>query len=427
MNIEKIEYEKAGEVLYKYRHSSGLQAFVIPKKGYSKKYAAFSTHYGSIDNEFIIPGEGQPTRVPDGIAHFLEHKMFEQIDGNVMDRFARLGANPNAYTSFSQTVYLFLCTDRFEENFKLLLSYVQNPYITEESVEKEKGIIGQEIMMYQDNPEWRAFFNLLGAFYSNAPIRIDIAGTIDSIAKINREMLYKCYNTFYHPSNMVILVVGDVNPEKVFAEVEASVQKKDQREPIRRMFPEESTDINTSFAEQSLAVSTPIFQMGYKDNGFGSSGIEMLNHEIAVKLLLDMLAGKGSAFYERLYNEGLLNSTFETDFTIEERYAFSALGGESKEPEKVRDRFCRTVDEAKKKGLDKDAYERIKRAMLGRYMRQFNSIERISHSFISVYFKGVSMFDYLQVYDKISFEYINEVFKEHFNNDNLALSVIKPV
>ena len=427
MNIDKINYEKAGEVLYQYEHSSGLKAFVIPRKGYSKKYATFSTHYGSIDNEFVIPGDTQQTKVPDGIAHFLEHKLFEQKDGSVMDKFARLGSNPNAYTSFNQTVYLFSCTDRFEENLDLLLNYVQNPYITEESVEKEKGIIGQEIMMYQDDPGWRAFFNLLGAFYSKSPVKIDIAGTVESISKIDRETLYKCYNTFYHPSNMVILIVGDVEPQSVLNQVEAALDKTDARPAIKRILPQEPGTIHKNYAEQSLAVSMPIFQMGYRDNRLDGVKIELLKHEVAVKLLLDMLIGRGSSLYEQLYTEGLLNTSFEFDFTIEEGYAFSVLGGESPDPIKVRDRFCRMVEETKTNGLDRKAYERLIRAMLGRYMRQFNSVERISHSFISVYFKGVNIFDYLEVYDKISFEYVNEVFMEHFNQKNLALSIIKPI
>ncbi len=427
MNIEKFQYDKAGEVLHSYEHSSGLKAFVIPKKGYSKKYATFSTHYGSIDNEFIIPGETTPTSVPDGIAHFLEHKLFEQKDGNVMDKFANLGSNPNAYTSFNQTVYLFSCTDRFEENFDLLLNYVQNPYITEESVEKEKGIIGQEIMMYQDNPDWRAFFNLLGAFYSKLPVRIDIAGTAESIAKINRETLYKCYNTFYHPSNMIILVVGDVDPQGVFSRVEEMLEKKDAMPQIKRIYPAEPERINKDYTEQSLAVSTPIFQMGYRDNNLDGDGIDMLMHEVAVKLLLDMLIGRSTLLYDQLYTEGLLNSTFDTDFTIERGYAFSMLGGESRDPMKVQERFCQAVEESRKNGLDREAYDRLIRSMLGRYMRQFNSVERISHSFISVYFKGVNMFDYLKVYDKITFDYIKEVFAKHFIRENLAMSVIKPI
>ncbi len=427
MNIERIQYEKAGEVLYKYEHSSGLKAFVIPRMGYSKKYATFATHYGSVDNEFIIPGEENAVRVPDGIAHFLEHKLFEQKDGSVMDKFSALGSNPNAYTSFNQTVYLFSCTDRFDENFDLLLNYVQNPYITQESVEKEKGIIGQEIMMYQDNPGWRVFFNLLGAFYKNHPVKIDIAGTIDSISRIDRETLYTCYNTFYHPSNMILLVVGDVEPQSVFERAEAALAIKDARTPVKRIYPDEPNTINMDYVEQKLAVSIPMFQMGFKDTSFGDRGTELLMYETAVKLLLDLLIGRSSELYEQLYSEGLLNSSFDTDFNIERGYAFSAVGGESPDPLKVRERFCQALEKAKKSGLDEAGYDRLIRYMLGKYMRQFNSVERISHSFISVYFKGVSMFDYLNVYDKISFKYVNEVLHDHFKQENLAMSVIRPV
>ncbi|MGE5612965.1 MAG: EF-P 5-aminopentanol modification-associated protein YfmH [Bacillota bacterium] len=426
MLIDKIKYDRAGETLYRYEHSSGLDAFVLPKKGYSKKHAAFATNYGSIDNEFIVPGEKKPTRVPDGIAHFLEHKLFEQEDGNVMDKFSKLGSNPNAYTGFNQTVYHFSCTDRFEENFKLLLNYVQNPYITDESVEKEKGIIGQEIMMYQDNPGWRSFFNLLGALYEKMPVRIDIAGTIESISKINRDTLYMCYNTFYHPSNMSILAIGDVDPDSVFSMVEASIIKKDAKPEIHRIYPDEPGKINKDYVEQSLAVSMPIFQMGYKDNRIGESGTDILMHEVAVKLLLDMLIGRSSVLYEQLYEEGLLNATFETDFTIEKGYAFSVMGGESPDPLKVRDRFCQAVDSMRKTGLDAEAYERLLKSAMGRYMRQFNSVERVSHLFISVHFKGVNVFDYLQVYDKITLKYVTEIFEEHFRPDNLALSVVRP-
>jgi predicted Zn-dependent peptidase len=427
MKIDRINYDKAGETMFQYHHSSGLKAFVIPRKGYSKKYATFSTHYGSTDNEFIIPGESGATLVPDGIAHFLEHKLFEQKDGSVMEKFSRLGSSPNAYTSFNQTVYLFSCTDKFEENLDLLLNYVQNPYITQESVEKEKGIIGQEIMMYQDDPGWRAFFNLLGAFYGKLPVRIDIAGTVESIAKIDRELLYKCYNTFYHPSNMVILVVGDVDPLTVFSKVEAAIEKKEAQPEIKRILPKEPALLNKNYAEQSLAISVPIFQMGYRDNSFKGEGVEALMREVAVKLLLDMLAGRSSNFYEQLYGEGLLNNSFDFDYTIEQGYAFSIIGGESSDPLKVKDRFCQMVEETKRNGLDHQTYERLRRSMLGRYMRQFNSVEKISHAFISVYFKDVNIFDYLEVYDKITFEYVNGVLEEHFTRDNLALSVIRPV
>lgn len=427
MKSDKLEYKKINETLYTYEHESGLKAFVIPKKGYSKKYAAFATHYGSINNEFIIPGESSSTRVPDGIAHFLEHKLFEQKDGSVMDKFAALGSSPNAYTSFSQTVYLFSCTDRFRDNFGLLLNFVQNPFITEESVEKEKGIIGQEIMMYNDDPGWRSFFNLLGAFYANNPVRIDIAGSVESISGINKDILYKCYNTFYHPSNMMILVVGDVEPQEIFEQIGAGLGNKGPQAEIKRIFPQEQPKIVKDYTEQKLSVSMPMFQLGYRDNRLDTRGIESMKHETAVKLLLDLLVGRSSELYSEMYSQGLVNSTFEFDYTIEESYAHSVLGGESPDPVKVRDKIVDTVKRLRKSGLDRVNYDRLRKAHMGRFIRSMNSVDRIAHSFISVYFKGVNLFDYLEVYDKITFEYVENIFNEHFNQDNLALSVIKPL
>ncbi|AUS98712.1 peptidase M16 [Clostridium thermosuccinogenes] len=424
--MKTIRFEKINEIMHMHEHSSGLKAFVIPKKGYSKKYATFATHYGSINNEFVVPGEKEAIRVPDGIAHFLEHKLFEQKDGSVMDKFSALGSSPNAYTSFNQTVYLFSCTEKFDENFQLLLNYVQNPYITDESVEKEKGIIGQEIQMYQDDPEWRVFFNLLQAFYRENPVRIDIAGTIESISQINKEVLYKCYNTFYHPSNMVILVVGDVDHEKVFEQVEESIKIKQEKPEIKRIFPEEPDTVFKNYVEAKLAVATPIFQAGFRDNISEVKGIEALRREVAVKILLNMIMGRSSALYNELYNEGLINSTFDYDYTIEESYAYSMFGGESPDPEKVRDRIVQAIKDIQRNGLDRNSYDRIRKAMTGRFLKQLNSVERISHTFMSVYFKGVTIFDYFDVYDKITFEYVNSTFAEHFNLDNLALSVIKP-
>lgn len=427
MKIDTVEYKKINEKMYVHEHSSGLKAFVIPKKGYSKKYATFATHYGSINNAFIAPGESDITRVPDGIAHFLEHKLFEQKDGSVMDKFSQLGSSPNAYTSFSQTVYLFSATDRFNDNFKLLLDFVQNPYITEESVEKEKGIIGQEIKMYEDDPGWRVFFNLLRAFYRNNPVSIDIAGTVESISKINRDTLYKCYNTFYHPSNMIILVVGDVEAEKVFQQVDESIKVSQSKPDIKRIFPEDGPGVNKDFEELKMAVATPMFQMGFKDSSVESKGFGSLKREIAVKLLLEIITGRSSGLYNELYNEGLINSTFDFDYTLEENYAFSMFGGESKDPVKVRDRIADEIRNIRKNGMDEGNYLRIKRAMNGRFLRYLNSVEKISHMFISVYFRDTNLFDYFDVYDKITFEYVKEIFAEHFNPDNMALSVVNPM
>ncbi|EPR08247.1 EF-P 5-aminopentanol modification-associated protein YfmH [Ruminiclostridium papyrosolvens] len=425
MNFDTIEYKKYNELFYRYEHPSGLNCIVIPKKGYYKKYATFSTQYGSVDNEFIIPGENEPTKVPDGIAHFLEHKLFDQKDGSVMDKFAALGSKPNAFTSFNQTVYLFSCTDLFSENFKLLLNFVQNPYITDESVEREKKIIGQEINMYRDDPGWRVNFNLLKAIYKHHPVRYDIAGTIDSISEITKETLYQCYKTFYHPSNMMITVVGDVDHIKVFEQVENCIQTTEKAPEIKRIFPKESSDINKSYIEQNMPVSTPIFYMGFKDSNFDLEGAEILRYEIAIKLLLSMLMGKSSRLYEELYDKGLINSSFEMDFSLEKSYAYSMFGGESVNPEEVQDRITKEIKLLKKQGLDQETFNRLLNASKGRFLRQLNSLENISRSFINLYFKGVTMFDYLEVYDKMKFDYITDVFDSHFDIKHMALSVVK--
>lgn len=424
MKFETIEYKKYDEKFYKYEHSSGLKCIVVPKKGYSKRYATFATQYGSVDNEFIIPGEKTITKVPDGIAHFLEHKLFEQKDGSVMDKFSALGSRPNAYTSFNQTVYLFSCTDLFKENFELLLNFVQNPYITEESVEREKGIIGQEINMYRDNPGWRVSFNLLEAMYAKHPVKLDIAGSIESISKITKDTLYKCYNTFYHPSNMVVTVVGDVDYNQVFEEVEKNMQSTKKISEIKRIYPEESEGLNKKYVEQTMPVSTPLFYLGFKDSSFNLQGTEMLKYTLAVKLLLSMIIGRSSKLYSKLYDSGLINSTFEMDFTLEKSYAYSMLGGESNNPEGVKDLLIKEIISLQDNGLEQSDFERLLKASRGRFLRQMNSVESISRSFIDLYFKGVTMFDYFNVYDTISFDYITDVFYNHFDIGKMALSVV---
>ncbi len=425
MRYETLEYKKYDEVMYKFQHSSGLNCIVIPKKGYYKKHATFATHYGSVDNKFIIPGDTEPTKVPDGIAHFLEHKLFEQKDGSVMDKFAALGSRPNAFTSFNQTVYLFSCTDLFKENFDLLLNFVQNPYITEESVEREKGIIGQEINMYRDDPGWRVTFNLLDAFYEKHPVKKDIAGSIESISKITRDTLYKCYKTFYHPSNMVITVVGDVDHEQVFEQVEKNIEAKEKNGEIKRIYPPESEALHKDYTEQKMPVSTPLFYIGFKDNNFKLKGAELLKYELAVKLLISMVIGRSSELYVELYDKGLINSSFETDFSIENSYAYSMLGGESTNPQAVKESLIKEIKRINKDGLKSETFERILKASKGRFLRQMNSVESISRSFVNLYFKGVTMFDYLEVYDTMNFDYVTDVFDKHFNIDRMALSVVK--
>jgi len=423
--MRTLEFERIRERVIQQDHQSGLKVFVIPKKGYNKIFATFATNYGSTDNTFIVPGETETTRVPDGIAHFLEHKLFEQEDGSVMDKFAKLGSEPNAYTAFTQTVYLFSCTGNFEENFRLLIDYVQHPYLTDENVEKEKGIIAQEIKMYDDNADWRVFFNLLGAMYEKHPVKIDIAGTVDSISQITKEMLYKCYNTFYHPSNMILAVVGDVDPETVFKLADEGIIATENPGEIQKIFPDEPQGHITGLVERNMAVAMPQFQMGIKDNS-RTTGYNLLKRKICLEIILSMLMGRSSLLYNQLYEEGLINQSFGSEATLEESYGFTAWGGQSGEPMKTAERIRENIRKVYKEGLNSQSFERIRRAHEGRFIRSLNSPENISHEFISLYFKGANFFDSARVYGELTLSDIEQVFREHFSMDP-ALSIVWPM
>src|SRR3954466_11613071 len=236
--MEKIEFNQIQEEIYHEKLENGLEVFILPKKGFNKTYATFTTKYGSIDNHFMPLEKSEFLKVPDGIAHFLEHKLFEKEDGDVFQQFSKQGASANAFTSFTRTAYLFSSTSNVEQNLETLMDFVQEPYFSEKTVEKEKGIIGQEITMYDDNPDWRLYFGLIQNLYRNHPVKIDIAGTIESISHITKDWLYECYNTFYHPSNMLLFITGPVDPESFMNQVKENQSKKDYKDmpEIKRKF-----------------------------------------------------------------------------------------------------------------------------------------------------------------------------------------------
>ena len=359
-NTEHKINKTTGEELFYKKHSSGLKIYVIPKKDYSQSYAIFGTRYGSVDSEFVVPTESDVTSVPDGIAHYLEHKMFDQPDGsNVFDAFSKYGANANAFTSFNMTAYLFSATSNVEENIKTLMDYVQSPHFTEESVQKEQGIIGQEIKMYDDNGGWKLFFNFINCLYQKHPIRKEIAGTVESISHINADYLYKCYNTFYNLSNMAIVVVGNVDAKKTIETIEGSIKKNEPfNEEIKRIYPKEPQEIAKAYHEQSLSVATPLFMMGWKDTDTGFGSKELLKKTIETEILLNMLFSKSSPIYKKLYEQGLINATFSIDYTTQCDYAFSSLDGESGNPKKVYAIVLDEIDKLQNNGLCKSDFER---------------------------------------------------------------------
>ena len=423
------EDKHTGEKLYSARHESGLGIYIIPKPEYSGTYAILGTRYGSVDSEFVVPGEKEPICVPDGIAHYLEHKMFDQPDGsNVFDKFSKYGGNANAFTSFNITAYLVSSTSNFEENLSTLLDYVQSPYYTDETVEKEQGIIGQEIRMYDDNPGWKLFFNFINCLYSEHPVKKEIAGTVESISHITADYLYKCYNTFYNLSNMSLVIAGNVDIQSASKVIEEGIKKNEPfTEPIKKIYPQEPKEIKSQYVEKKMAIASPMFMMGFKDNDVNISGRELLKKDIEMRILMRMLFAKGSDIYKKLYESNLINSTFSLDYTVQPDYGFTSLDGESKNPKEVYETILDELEKLNKTGLSYEKYERAKKVVWGRYIRMYNDIEDLSTTFMQYLFMGVDYFDYYDVYKSVTFEDVENRFKEHFKREYSALSVINPL
>ncbi len=427
MDIKTYENKKIREKLYYKELKSGLKVYFLPKEGYTKQYAIFATDYGSIDNIFLPIGEKDTIEVPEGIAHFLEHKLFEEPEENIFDRFSKLGANVNAYTNFTQTAYLFSSTENFYENLALLVEFVQHPYFTDENVEKEKGIIAQEINMYKDNPNWRVFFNCLRGMYKIHPVKIDIAGTVESIQDINKELLYKCYNTFYNPTNMVIFIVGDLSFDEILKVIEKTERRDyEEIEKITRVFPDEPKIVNERLIEESMMTSAPLFYIGFKDIDNNLSGKERVKKDFITNFILDMLFGSGSVFYNDNYEEGLVDSSFGAYYTGKKSYGHSLIVGESKEPKEVYNRVMTLFEKEASLVLSEDDFNRIKKKAMGEFLMGLNSVEFIANTFIALYFEDVLLVDYLDILESIEYKDIVERFNNHFTKENVVLSIINP-
>jgi len=416
--------------IYEFNHKSGLPVIFIPKPGFSERYAMFTTKFGSADScltNLNLSSVGKMD-VPQGIAHFLEHKLFEQKDGDVMSEYAKMGVRPNAFTSSTQTSYLFSCTNNFEPALKLLLNYVQNPYFTPENVDKEKGIIGQEINMYLDNPDSVIYMNFLRGLYVNNPVRNDIAGSIESISAITPDILYLLYNTFYTPENMVLVIVGDEEPSEIRRIVEESMEEQWVNRNSTGYAPYNVTEpmgIFEKYTEHKAEVSTPSFMFGYKDNQHFDDPIYLAKKEIEVKILLEMLFGRCSDFYGSLYSEGIINESFYSFYELERGFAYTAFGGESRESSRVIERIQKRIHEAKHGNISETDFSRIKRGSYGSFIKGFNSVEGVCRLYTNAALADVSVFDYFSLYDKIDFNSVVKRIKL-FDESKSAISVIKP-
>lgn len=423
--MESIHYDNLQETLYYEVMDNGLHVYVLPKPGFQKTYATFATKYGSVDNHFKVEGESE-TRVPDGIAHFLEHKMFEEPEGDIFAKFASNGASANAFTSFDQTVYLFSATENIHDNLETLINFVQNPYFTDQNVEKEKGIIGQEINMYQDNPDWRVYFGLIEAMYKVHPVHIDIAGTVESIGTITKEDLYTCYNAFYHPSNMLLFVVGGVDPVETMNLIRSNQAGKsyEKQGSIERIFDPEPQGVEEKRRESRLAVSLPKCLFGFKEKQVGLTAEEQLRRDLTTKLMMDLLFGSSTELYQQLYDEDLISDSFGHEYNSSPQYAFSAVGGDTKDPDQLLERIRTEVDKLKATGFQASDFERARKKKMGGYLRMLNSPENIAHEFTRYQFRGADFFKVLPVYESITIDDVNRRLQEHIDWDQLAVSIV---
>lgn len=421
-----IENQKLKEKVWRLDHKSGLTVFVAPKPQHAKTYAVIAAKFGSVDSRFLPEGESVPVTVPDGIAHFLEHKLFENEEGNAFEQYGKTGASANAFTSFDKTAYLFSCTDRFEESLEILLNLVQKPYFTPENVQKEQGIIGQEITMYEDDPDWRVMINLLDGVYRNNPVRIDIAGTKETIAKIDDKLLYQCYDSFYDLSNMALCVVGDVEPKRMEELLDRAIFIRSRKKRPQTLSDPEPDQVSQSYVEQKLLVSKPIFIIGYKDNRGPFAGKESAKLEAVTNIALEMVGGEGSALYEKLYQAGLINQTFSSEYMCGRNFALSTFSGESSDPDRVQREIEEEIDRLAK-SADPALFERCKKVIYGQAVRQFNSVERIATNIMGAYFDEMGLFDSTDVFGEITFEEVRNRLKTHFRPEYLCLSVIRPL
>ncbi|WP_059105224.1 EF-P 5-aminopentanol modification-associated protein YfmH [Shouchella shacheensis] len=425
--MKPLHFEQLEETLYYEQMDNGLDVYILPKKGFHKTFATFTTKFGSVDNHFVPLKESEAVQIPDGVAHFLEHKMFESEEGDVFHTFGKQGASANAFTSFTRTAYLFSATTNVDQNVETLLDFVQHPYFTDETVEKEKGIISQEITMYDDNPDWRAYFGTIDNMYNEHPVKVDIAGTIPSITEITKEDLYTCYETFYHPNNMLLFIVGAVDQEAVMKLVRDNQAAKTFAEPetIDRRVEAEGSGVATKRKVLQMPVQTPKCFVGFKEKDPTRQGDELLRHELSVNVLLELMFGQSSKAYEELYEAGYIDDSFSFDYSAEEGFGFSVIGGDCNHPDELAKAIGKTIETFKSQKLSEKDTERVVKKKIGSFLRSLNSPEFIANEFTRYRFNGMNLFDVVPVLETLKAGDLEDVLGTHFTDDHKTICLVK--
>ncbi|TFB23149.1 insulinase family protein [Filobacillus milosensis] len=426
--MNKLNIPRINETMYHEKLDNGLDVFLYPKPEVEKTFAIFSTKYGSIDQTFTPIGENDKVTVPDGIAHFLEHKMFEKEDGDVFQQFSERGASANAFTSFTQTAYLFSSTTDEEKNVETLLDFVQDPYFTEQTVEKEKGIIEQEIKMYDDQADWRLFFGTIGSLYEKHPVRIDIAGTVDSIYDITHEDLYTCYETFYHPSNMSLFVIGNFEVESMSELIRQNQNNKSFDKPngIDRFYGDEKDEVYKSLEKIYMPVTTPKCMVAVKEKADQLNKDKLLKNDLVRDMILDLYFSKSGSYYEELYQNGLVIDKLRLELYLEESFGFTAIGGSTTKPEQFGETVKEMLLSIKNEPIDEKEFERAKKKKYGELIREYNELEGTANTIIHYHHLGIDYGNVFKILEEVTIDDVNEIINEWISEERISICMVLP-
>lgn len=415
--------DRLDELCWQGRLPNGLELRVIPKKDFARKFAILATNFGSIDTKF--QWNGQWMTVPDGIAHYLEHKMFDLPEGNAMERFSALGAYPNASTGYAMTSYHFECTDHFAESLELLLRMVFTPYFTEESVNKERGIIEQEILMYEDSAQTKASEGLLSALYAHHPIRVPIAGTVQSIQSITAPMLYDCHRAFYDPSNMILCVAGDVDARQV-EEIAARCTPKSLGFVSQRDFgPEETLEREPVYATHRMDISRPVFEAGFRARSL-AVGEDAIRREFVGDLAAELLIGGSSRLFRQLYEENVISQDFYAGYESVRGLGMLIVGGDCSEPGRVVEALVARARQMASQGVEPEDFERLRRAAIGRRIRELDNLEGFCYRICADHMDGADSYDFLEIYQQVTPQEVLAFIQDVVRPERMAVSAVCP-
>ena len=430
MNKQILSSSLLAEQYVKYTHPSGLEIFIFPKK-LTTFYAIFGVKYGSIHSNFCTnSSNGELITVPDGIAHFLEHKLFASEDGSdSFERFSELGADANAYTSFNKTAYLFSSTERFYDSLRELISFVTHPYFTEENIASEVGIITEEIKMYDDSPSDRCFYGMLEGMYEHHSIRRNICGTAESIRQITPELLYSCYNSFYNLNNMGLFICGDVDEEKILKICDELLPQSTPAFDViyQNENEKESPCVYMPYVESRMQVSKPIFNIGIKDTYIPKDGTERQKRDAIYSILDEMIFSRAGELYSSLFERDMISPHLSYGYTMSPTSAYNSIAGEADEPQAVLDEILKYVETLKNKGLSHEDFLRGKRVMYAEFVKSFDSTDNIANNLMSFTFDGAELLSYADIIESVTFDDVSALFESAFDKEKITLSVILPL